>query len=82
MNSIDKRHRGRGIGRHLWEQFEIRLQAESVRECPGAFFSHGKRRPELPCARYGFRVFDRRRTTLFQPEISDPVEVVCVSKRF
>jgi hypothetical protein len=31
-------------------------------------------------ARYGFEVFDRRRTTLFEPEIREPVEVVCVCK--
>ncbi len=51
-----------------------------MKQCYGAFFSHPQRRPELAYARYGFTVFDRRRTTLFEPEIPDPVEVVCVCK--
>lgn len=78
---IDKRCRGRGIGRRLWERYERRLQAIGMKQCYGAFYSHPNRRPELAYARYGFDVFDRRRTTVFQPEIQDPVEVVCVFKQ-
>jgi ribosomal protein S18 acetylase RimI-like enzyme len=73
-------YRGRGIGRRLWENYEGRLRSAKVSRCYGAFFSHPKRRPEAAYVRYGFSVFDRRRTTLFEPEIADPVEVVCVSK--
>lgn len=77
---IDKEYRGCGIARRLWQDYQQRLQAADIRKCYGAFFSHPKRRPELVYARYGFNVFDRRRTTLFEPEIADPVEVVCVCK--
>jgi ribosomal protein S18 acetylase RimI-like enzyme len=77
---VDKNHRGRGVGRLLWQAYERRLRAAGIKRCYGAFFSHPKRHPELAYARYGFTVFDRRRTTLFQPEITDPVEVVCVCK--
>jgi GNAT superfamily N-acetyltransferase len=73
-------YRGRGIARKLWTDYEGRLKQAGIKRCYGAFFSHPKRRPELAYARYGFSVFDRRRTTMFEPEISDPVEVVCVSK--
>lgn len=79
---IDRGYRGRGVARQLWEHFESRLRATGVKQCYGAFFSHPKRRPELAYARYGFTVFDCRRTTMFQPEITDPVEVVCVCKKF
>jgi hypothetical protein len=34
----------------------------------------------LAYARYGFTIFDRQSTTLFQPEIPDALEVVCVRK--
>ena len=72
--------RGRGIAHRLWKTYEERLCAIGVKECYGSFFSHSKRRPEMLYARYGFRDFDRRKTTLFQPEIADTVEVVCVRK--
>lgn len=77
---LERSFRGRGIGRRLWETYENRLRSIGVKQCYGAFFSHPKRRPEMVYARYGFRNFDRRKTTLFQPEISDTVEVVCVHK--
>ncbi|MGH7954260.1 MAG: GNAT family N-acetyltransferase, partial [Limisphaerales bacterium] len=77
---IEKSHRGQGIGRLLWQTYEKKLRAAGIRQCYGAFFSHPKRQPELAYSRFGFSVFDRKRTTLFEPEISDPIEVVCVQK--
>ncbi|EEF57805.1 GNAT family N-acetyltransferase [Pedosphaera parvula] len=77
---IDARYRGRGIGRKLWETYEQRLRGVGIERCYGAFFSHPGRRPESAYARFGFTVFDRRRTTMFEPDIPHPVEVVCVCK--
>lgn len=78
---LHKGFRGRGICLRLWNIYERRLRAAAVERCYGSFFSYGKRRPETVYARYGFSVFDRRRTTLFEPELRDPIEVVCVHKR-
>ncbi|HEY3860520.1 MAG TPA: hypothetical protein VGO59_01425 [Verrucomicrobiae bacterium] len=77
---LDQRHRGHVLGRRLWEYYERRIREIGVKQCYGAFFSCQKRRPEVAYSRYGFRVFDRRRTTLFEPEVREPVEVVCVCK--
>ena len=77
---IEAPYRGRGIAHQMWNTFEQKLRQAGINRCYGAFFSHSKRRPESVYARYGFKIFDRRRTTLFQPEISEIVEVVCVSK--
>jgi ribosomal protein S18 acetylase RimI-like enzyme len=77
---IHKDYWGCGIARRLWQDYEQRLRAADIQKCYGAFFSYPRRRPEFVYARYGFTVFDRRRTTLFEPEISEPVEVVCVHK--
>lgn len=77
---IDRHYRGRGIGRRLWDIYEGRLREIGMKRCYGAFFSHARRRPERAYARYGFSEFDRRRTTLFEPEIPGTVEVVCVCK--
>ncbi|PWU14893.1 MAG: hypothetical protein C5B50_16315 [Verrucomicrobia bacterium] len=78
--NIGKGFRGRGLCRHLWGVYEQQLRAAGVKQCYGSFFSLPGRRPEMIYARYGFTVFDRRRTSLFEPEISSPVEVVCVNK--
>jgi GNAT superfamily N-acetyltransferase len=78
---VDKDHRGRGVALLLWQAYERRLRAAGIKQCYGAFFSHPRRRPELAYVRYGFTVFDRRRTTLFEPEVRDAVEVVCVCKK-
>jgi GNAT superfamily N-acetyltransferase len=79
---VDQKHRGGNVARRLWESYEGRIREIGINQCYGAFFSRPERRPELAYSRFGFRVFDRRRTTLFEPEVSEPVEVVCVSKRF
>ena len=79
---IDRRYRGRGVARRLWELYEHELRAFGTNRCYGAFFSSSKRRPEEAYARYGFEVFDRRRTTMFEPEVPELVEVVCVCKQF
>lgn len=77
---VAKGFRGRGIPLHLWQQYESRLRKVGRKQCYGSFFSYPRRRPELVYSRYGFSVFDRKRTSLFQPELADPVEIVCVSK--
>lgn len=76
---LDTAYRGRGVCHRLWHAFEQRLRNAGVTHCYGAFFSHPQRRPEVVYARYGFTVYDRRRTTMFEPEVSD-VEVVCMHK--
>ncbi len=77
---IDKRFRGRGISPRLWHVYEQKLREVGIKHCYGAFFSHARRRPEAVYARYGFKVYDRKQTTLFKPEIAEVVEVVCVHK--
>jgi ribosomal protein S18 acetylase RimI-like enzyme len=77
---IDEKFRGRGIGPKLFEQFVARAKSAGVKICYGAFFSYPERRPEVAYSRFGFEVYDRRRTTMFEPEVKDPVEVVCCVK--
>lgn len=79
--NIKKSYRGFGLGPRLWHAYETQLQAAGVRHCYGAFFSYPQRRPEQIYSRFGFSIFDRKPTVIFQPEISEPVEVVCVQKK-
>lgn len=78
---IEKKYRGHGLACKLWQAFEATLDHSKVDHCYGAFFSWDKRRPENGYSRFGFSVYDRKQTTIFQPEISEPVEVVCVQKK-
>jgi len=77
---LQDRFRGLGIAQRLWRWYEKRLRSVGVKECYGAFFSHPERRPETVYQRYGFRVFDRKPTTLFQPEVAG-VELVCMHRK-
>ena len=79
--NVDKSHRGRGLGLRLWQAFERQLEGAGIRNCYGAFFSRPRRRPEAVYSKLGFSVFDRKATTIFQPEVSEPVEVVCVHRK-
>ena len=79
--NIEKSHRGHDLGRRLWRAYEEQLDDAGIGNCYGAFFSWPKHRPEAVYSRFGFSVFDRKLTTMFQPEIADPVEVVCVQKK-
>ncbi len=78
---IEKSYRGQGLACRLWRSYETQLYLCGVKHCYGAFFSWPRRRPEHGYSRFGFSVFDRKLTTIFRPEISEPVEVVCIEKR-
>jgi len=79
--NVEKTHRGHGLGLRLWQAFEQQLIRAGIRNCYGAFFSRPRRRPEAVYSRLGFSVFDRKATTIFQPEVSEPVEIVCVHRK-
>ncbi|MFN7140889.1 MAG: GNAT family N-acetyltransferase [Limisphaerales bacterium] len=78
--NVRKRFRGRGIGPRLWKAFEDRLREHQIRSYYGEFFSCDLRRPEKIYTRYGFKEFDRRKTTLFSDALDLPVEIVCMQK--
>jgi GNAT superfamily N-acetyltransferase len=79
--NVEKSHRGHGLGLRLWRAFEQQLDHAGIRNCYGAFFSRPRRRPEAVYSKLGFSVFDRKATTIFQPEVSEPVEIVCVHRK-
>ena len=78
--NLERPYRGRAIGPHLWATYEQMLRSAEIESCYGEFYSYRKRRPESAYTRYGFTVFGRRQTTLFQPEIAETLDVVCAHK--
>ncbi|MCK9189626.1 GNAT family N-acetyltransferase [Acidithiobacillus sp.] len=73
-------YRGQGVGLALWRAFETALQAAGITHYFGEFFSYPGRRPELVYRRFGLRVYDAVDTTIYAPEIPQPVRLTCVHK--
>jgi hypothetical protein len=78
--NLEKGYRQATIALHLWRTFQVMLQAIGMDHVYGEFFSCGQRNPERVYNRYGFRIYDRSETTIFQPEIPNPVSIVCAHK--
>jgi hypothetical protein len=78
--NVDKDFRQGIVALRLWSVYEESLRAAGINHCYGEFFSCARRKPETLYARHGFKVYDRSFTTMFQPEIPDPVAIVCVHK--
>jgi hypothetical protein len=78
--NLKKTYRGKTIAKRLWLIYEEMLKSAGMGQYYGEFYSYGRHHPEVIYARYGFKIFDRCETTMFQPEIRDPVHVVCVNK--
>ncbi len=68
--------RGR-LGHQMWFAFDRRLRQAGIEKVYGEFPSWQHRRPEVAYSRYGFSEFDRRETTVFRPEVSETVHLVC-----
>jgi hypothetical protein len=69
------------VARGLLVTFEDRLALAGFNHYYAKFFSCSRRNPERMYGRLGFEVYDRMASTIFQPEISDPVNIVCTHKK-
>jgi hypothetical protein len=69
------------VARGLLVMFEDRLASAGFDHYYAKFFSCSRRNPERMYGRLGFEVYDRMASTIFQPEISDPVNIVCTHKK-
>lgn len=78
--NLIRAYRGRTIANHLWDNYETMMKEAGIKQIYGEFYSYARRRPEIAYSRYGFRLFDRCETTMFQPEIREPVSVICMIK--
>jgi hypothetical protein len=78
--NLEKAFRMGTVTMRLWKAFQQMLQATGVDHVYGEFFSCEQRSPERMYNRYGFKIYDRSETTIFQQEIPNPVSIVCVHK--
>jgi hypothetical protein len=69
------------VARSLLLTFEDMLASAGIDHYYAKFFSCRQRNPERMYGRLGFQVYDRMVSSIFQPEILDPVNIVCTHKR-
>jgi hypothetical protein len=79
--NLEKAYRLGTVALRLWSRFEQMLRSAGIDHYYAQFFSCDRRHPELVYSRYGFLLYDRVETTIFQPEIPSPVSIVCAHKR-
>lgn len=79
--NLEKPLRWGSVARRLVSTFEGMLLASGVNHYYAKFFSCPQRNPERVYARQGFQIYDRTETTIFHPEVTDTVYVVCIHKR-
>jgi len=78
--NLEKWLRWGGLARRLWTLYEDRLRRAGISRYYAQFFSCSQRNPERMYARCGFKVYARSVTTMWHPEIPDPVAIVCAEK--
>jgi hypothetical protein len=78
--NLEKGYRQGCVARHLWSLYEDMLRAAGINHYYAEFFSCCQRNPERMYSRCGFKLYDRSHTTMFHPEIPDPVTIVCAHK--
>jgi hypothetical protein len=79
--NLEKPFRCGWLARRLLSLFENLLLSAGIDHYYAKFFSCPQRNPERMYQRCGFQVYDRMATTIFQPEITDTVFIVCTHKR-
>jgi hypothetical protein len=79
--NLERAFRWGSVARALLMTFERRLISSGVDHYYAKFFSCSQRNPERMYDRLGFQVYDRMASTIFQPEIPDPINIVCTHKR-
>ncbi len=78
--NIARERVGKDLGLRLLTAYEEMLRKEGVPTYYGEVFSTDQRRTEALYQRLGFDIFDKRETTIFQPEIKDTLYFMCIMK--
>jgi hypothetical protein len=79
--NLERPLRWGSVARRLLATFEGMVLAAGKDHYYVKFFSCPQRNPERMYDRLGFQIYDRVETTIFRPEIADPVYTVCSHKR-
>lgn len=79
--NVQRPYRGQGIGKKLITTFESLLRSEGLRQYYAEVMSSSAWRPESHYRRLGYEIYDRIRTSVFEPELETPLYVLSVLHR-
>jgi hypothetical protein len=79
--NLERQLRWGSVALGLLVTFEDKLASAGIDHYYAKFFSCPQRNPERLHDRLGLKVYDRSASTIFQPEIADPINIVCTHKR-
>ncbi len=75
--NVSASHRHRGIGGRLLSAFESTLKARGIHRYYAEVMSLATEKSERYFEALGYRIYDKVKTTIFEPEVSD-LYVLCV----
>lgn len=75
--NVSAPYRRRGVGGRLLSAFEDTLRAKGMHRYYAEVMSSPSEKPERYFEALGYRIYDRVRTTIFEPEVTD-LHVLCV----
>lgn len=79
--NLAEEYRNKNIGLELLKRFENLVISNGLNQYYGQLFSTEKKRTERLYERIGFEIFDKKRTRIFEPEISEPLYGLCITKK-
>ena len=78
--NLKKNYRGRGIGKGLLDVFFEYLRQNSINKVYGGVFSFERKRTEKLYKKLGFKIYDKRRTTVWKDVIDKKVYLLRIVK--
>jgi GNAT superfamily N-acetyltransferase len=75
--NVSASYRHRGIGRRLLSAFEETLKAEGMNRYYAEVMSSADKKSDRYFEALGYRIYDKVKTTIFEPEVTD-LYVLCV----
>ncbi len=78
---MQRPYRGGGIGKKLLAAYESMLRSEGLHQYYAEAMSSSTWKPESHYSRLGYEIYNRKRTTVFEPELETPLYVLCVLRR-
>lgn len=75
--NVSASHRHRGVGQRLLSAFEATLKTQGEKRYYAEVMSSARGRSERDFEALGYRIYDKVKTTVFEPEVTD-LYVLCV----
>ena len=79
--NLKEGYHGLNIGKKLINTYEEMLKRGGMNSYYGEVLSSNSRRTEYLYSKLGFNIYDKKRTTVFEPEIKEHLYLMCIYKK-